>query len=386
MLLRRLASEARFISSRRLDQSTRDTTRRFLFEAPGILCLFHTAALRGRFAVVSFMQLIQSTFIARDTPPSMPSFTAVGECPPMLQCSICLEPWTDAVEVVPCEHIFCRQCVAASRQCPLCRGGIAGLIQPNPILCNMAARALMQCRSCPWQGPRSHTAAHKCDHSGDVLYAASQTQGMALGLGASDASNFGFEPEAEEEPTHAAGAVVIADEGERPWREYNMTRVRYEEFRGAFTRVDLMRSGTIDRWQVGTLMRELDYAQKDSDIDRMFALMDTGKAGRLTFEMFCTWLRYNCPKQQRARVAPPASATAAAASAPTGPPRPSYYSPSLGDGVSTAAAPTLAGVHLGADAPSLRTGDGHTACDNVGVMQGLPSVADIAAQYAMPTF
>jgi hypothetical protein len=93
----------------------------------------------------------------------MPTFTVVGEFEEDLRCVICLDPWTDPVELLPCRHVFCRGCLppaAGLRQCPTCRGAIKTLAEPNRILRNLADEVRVKCDECAWEGARSSRASH----------------------------------------------------------------------------------------------------------------------------------------------------------------------------------------------------------------------------------
>ena len=94
---------------------------------------------------------------------SMPTFTVVGEFSEDLCCVICLDPWTDPVELLPCRHVFCRGCLrpaAGPRQCPTCRGAVHTLAEPHRILRNLADDVRVKCDACSWEGARSTRAAH----------------------------------------------------------------------------------------------------------------------------------------------------------------------------------------------------------------------------------
>ena len=87
----------------------------------------------------------------------------IGEFSKDLECAICLEPWKDPVELQPCKHVFCRECVQRLDKCPDCRQGINSLAPPNRILVNMASEVQVQCKRCSWKGSRAASSTHRCD-------------------------------------------------------------------------------------------------------------------------------------------------------------------------------------------------------------------------------
>ncbi|SCU71839.1 rab1 (small gtp-binding protein rab1, putative) [Trypanosoma equiperdum] len=52
----------------------------------------------------------------------------------VVACAICLEQWSDPVELLPCTHIFCRGCVSTATVCPICRAEVTGLRTANRYL------------------------------------------------------------------------------------------------------------------------------------------------------------------------------------------------------------------------------------------------------------
>jgi hypothetical protein len=82
-----------------------------------------------------------------------------------IQCGICLEPWADPVELRPCEHIYCRTCVARLVSCPTCRRSVQEFRVPNRTLCNIAADVVVRCEGCARTGTRDASNHHVCEGS-----------------------------------------------------------------------------------------------------------------------------------------------------------------------------------------------------------------------------
>lgn len=99
-------------------------------------------------------------------------FTAVAGFPKDIECSICLDSWSDPVELQPCGHIYCRKCVARCQSCPECRAKIASTTTPNRILINLANQVTVSCNECPWTGNREESErAHpksSCPRTGNT--------------------------------------------------------------------------------------------------------------------------------------------------------------------------------------------------------------------------
>jgi hypothetical protein len=87
--------------------------------------------------------------------------------PPDVECVICLNPWTAPVELQPCGHVFCHDCVETVATCPSCRGPINGRHEPNRVLRNIVHSLPGKCGRCGWRGVRGqHLESHSltaCD-------------------------------------------------------------------------------------------------------------------------------------------------------------------------------------------------------------------------------
>lgn len=90
-----------------------------------------------------------------------------------VRCAICLDPWTDPVELAPCGHVFCRRCASASSSalpfggvCPTCRAALQPrLVEPNRILRNIADDVVVRCQQCGWRGAHARRFHHPCGNN-----------------------------------------------------------------------------------------------------------------------------------------------------------------------------------------------------------------------------
>jgi hypothetical protein len=81
---------------------------------------------------------------------------------PELLCSVCLDTWKDPVEIKPCAHIFCKECLGQLDRCPDCRVAIGSTKKPNRILCKLAEEIKVKCSGCGWSGTREESSKHRC--------------------------------------------------------------------------------------------------------------------------------------------------------------------------------------------------------------------------------
>jgi hypothetical protein len=79
-----------------------------------------------------------------------------------LTCAVCLDPWTDPVELRPCTHIFCKKCLWRQKKCPVCRSAITSQQKPHRIMLNMVEGLRVRCTECKWEGLRGSAPAHPC--------------------------------------------------------------------------------------------------------------------------------------------------------------------------------------------------------------------------------
>jgi len=119
------------------------------------------------------MMMARPSFLGKIPPPSQNAFlgepgthfTYPSEYAKELECTICLNPWLDPMEL-NCGHIFCYECLRKTDQrlCPLCRAEIVSGKAPNRALRSLADSITVQCLVCPWKGPREQFPKHdaKC--------------------------------------------------------------------------------------------------------------------------------------------------------------------------------------------------------------------------------
>jgi len=90
-------------------------------------------------------------------------FTAHDTTDRSLVCAICMDSWIRPVQLLPCSHVFCADCVAPLSVCPMCRAVIQARTTPEPLLLSLAETALVSCRYCPWVGSREESRDHSCE-------------------------------------------------------------------------------------------------------------------------------------------------------------------------------------------------------------------------------
>jgi hypothetical protein len=74
--------------------------------------------------------------------------------PDDVECVVCLNPWTKPLEIQPCGHIFCLNCIETVPKCPSCRGDIVSRREPNRVLRNIVNSLPGRCTRCNWKGVR----------------------------------------------------------------------------------------------------------------------------------------------------------------------------------------------------------------------------------------
>lgn len=265
-----------------------------------------------------------------------------------LTCPLCLDSWKDPVEMVPCEHIFCKGCAKILKNCPVCRRSIEGQRAPNRTLVNMALQVRVKCRVCCWTGKREESLNHKCgppsqNPSNYGSAAASFSEGstpqvwqdhlMVPQQGTSNWGGFGapgFPPPSTQQgphrfsggapmyaapppqpssgfysqPPHGGGRVpqrryqTIVPTGNRPWMLYGIDQQEYDQIVSLFIFFDDDDSGQLDKGEVSRLAHWLNFARTPQEVDRIFADMDSNGSGSLSLAEFLTWLKYNKPNPE----------------------------------------------------------------------------------------
>uniref|UniRef100_A0A7S1QYW8 RING-type domain-containing protein n=1 Tax=Neobodo designis TaxID=312471 RepID=A0A7S1QYW8_NEODS len=181
------------------------------------------------------------------------SFTVTGTYNPYVECDICLEPWFDPVELRPCEHLFCRRCIAKCLDCPDCRAPIQAQHEPSPVLARIAGRTEVRCDLCQWTGTRAEQGGHltACP-KGMGLAAAAFSGGGGAGSTTTLLSGADRGAAKERQARRASAAVVHTPtdpkhaDPRRPWITYSLGPKTYERFAAAFDR-HATREGSADR-------------------------------------------------------------------------------------------------------------------------------------------
>ena len=276
-----------------------------------------------------------------------------------LECTICLEPWDNPVELQPCRHVFCARCVEGMQSCPACRAAVTGRAAPNRILVNMANEVAVKCRRCGWTGSRELSRAHVCAGAAPppppTVPPPPQTAPPPQPYGAPPPQPYGAPPAAAPlaasgvygppsdydarrqpppgyhaphphreapprvaapapMPSAAAGAAYGGPYGRvgdakaaasGPWTQYNMEPDEYDHVMAVFINFDQDDSGELDRGELTTLARWLNFAHSPADIERMFRDMDTDGSGALSLDEFCRWTMMHRPDSHALYGLPP---------------------------------------------------------------------------------
>jgi hypothetical protein len=77
-------------------------------------------------------------------------------------CTVCRDVWVKPVTVKPCDHIFCRHCVANFSKCPDCRQPITGFAKPHQILVRQSEAIRVRCADCAAEMTRKDSYSHSC--------------------------------------------------------------------------------------------------------------------------------------------------------------------------------------------------------------------------------
>lgn len=261
-----------------------------------------------------------------------------------LMCALCLDSWKEPVEMVPCGHIFCKECASILKSCPVCRGSIEGQRTPNRTLVNLALSVRVKCRTCGWKGTREESLHHKCGAPSysDIFDQASKPQSAVSGHSAPDptAAPFGVpnypssntfaawqqQPSPQQQPQGSYGGMgypqqqqqmgyferpqqppmapprrryqTIEPSGSRPWMLYGIDQQEYDQIVSLFVFFDDDDSGQLDKNEVSRLARWLNFARTPQEVDAIFADMDSDGSGSLSLGEFLTWLKYNKPNPE----------------------------------------------------------------------------------------
>ena len=86
---------------------------------------------------------------------------AAVDCPKEVECAICLDVWTDPIQLIPCGHVYCKKCVSKLDKCPQCRTDIRSHKFPQSRIRREAGDVLVECPACGWQGTKRQAEDHK---------------------------------------------------------------------------------------------------------------------------------------------------------------------------------------------------------------------------------
>eukprot|EP00672_Neobodo_designis_P028897 CAMPEP_0174835500 /NCGR_PEP_ID=MMETSP1114-20130205/5436_1 /TAXON_ID=312471 /ORGANISM="Neobodo designis, Strain CCAP 1951/1" /LENGTH=417 /DNA_ID=CAMNT_0016069449 /DNA_START=35 /DNA_END=1288 /DNA_ORIENTATION=+ len=218
-----------------------------------------------------------------------PTFTSASpeDCKE-IECAVCLEPWDGPVELAPCGHVFCAACAQPLQRCPDCRQQIRARKDPNRILCNLANAAQMRCEACQWVGSREASRGHRC----------APTPSRSPQPPPPGPSAYHQPPPPQQQQRHWQAPPPQAASADAPWRRFGLGQDEYDHIFAVFMTFDTDGSGELDRAELKTLCRWLNYAHSDADVDAMFRAMDTDGSGALSMDEFCGWISTHRPDPQ----------------------------------------------------------------------------------------
>jgi hypothetical protein len=79
-----------------------------------------------------------------------------------IQCTVCHTPWENPVELKPCGHVFCRECIANPEECPFCLASVKSAQKPTQALIDLINEVFVMCEHCDWAGSRQQAKMHMC--------------------------------------------------------------------------------------------------------------------------------------------------------------------------------------------------------------------------------
>lgn len=121
------------------------------------------AAAQGTFAAKAQLAALESKVRASDLNYLRSLEYVEGILTEHLTCIICFQPYLDPVEVAPCEHIYCRDCLLQydlDQGCPTCRGAITGVGWAHRTMANMANDLAVICKKCNQEVARGKIISH----------------------------------------------------------------------------------------------------------------------------------------------------------------------------------------------------------------------------------
>lgn len=243
-----------------------------------------------------------------------PFFTAVSGFSEELECALCLDSWKNPVELVPCGHIFCSECLPEkTKKCPLCRGAITSRKPPHRTLVNLALELTVQCSQCGWKGAREQSATHTCSppekpkeevkettpakKTEGKVKRPSKVNGSAKSSKAGTASSSGGaspnDPASPKVPVKKDCGPLPP--GNTPWVQYGMSKEEYDQIVSLYLNFDEDGNGRLGFTEMKKLARWLNFAHTTEQITVLFAAMDADGSGEVTLEELLNWLKDHRP-------------------------------------------------------------------------------------------
>ena len=231
-----------------------------------------------------------------------------AEHPPnSITCAICLDPWDEPVELVPCGHVFCRCCISdgaiknchnkVATTCAICRQDVDGFCEPHPILIAMAGAVEVTCRRCHWQGTRRTAGRHLCNN---WLSEEANTGKYGVPVEAQrlsrHSSSAGVSDESSSDVTRLVEVGQAHMLSERPWFDFNLKKDVYLGMKAEF---ETRSRGGIGLRQsdIFELLVQFDFQLKEpgAELDALFSAFQCHQRqnGLLTFPQLLTWLKYS---------------------------------------------------------------------------------------------
>ncbi|CCW65976.1 unnamed protein product [Phytomonas sp. Hart1] len=229
-----------------------------------------------------------------------------------LTCNICMDSWKDPQEVVPCGHIFCKECCKSIHTCSICRVPIQSYRKPNRALVNLALQVRVRCGKCQWSGTREESLRHQCgvvEPAGGAAMGAGSPypfQSSPFLHGTAPAPNLNphlvNSPNPVSPPPSIPGGraggrryEVIEPYGPEPWRLYGIQQAEYDHLFSLFLFFDSDESGVLNFEEISRLAHWLNFAHSRQDVERIFNDMDVYGRKKLSVGELLTWMKYNKP-------------------------------------------------------------------------------------------
>ena len=195
-----------------------------------------------------------------------------------LECAVCLSPFEKPVEIVPCNHVFCRDCINGLDSCPECRVSIQGREHPNRVIVNMVLQLKGRCTVCEWTGSREtfeSTHRGRCPGSPPAKLSPMPPPDV--------------EPPMQRQRSSATSAYFSDPFGGEPiWTEYGLDQLEYDEIVAAFAQRDESGEGLTSS-QIAPVARWLNAPNTADDMAELFDMFSVGDGAKITLHQFCVW-------------------------------------------------------------------------------------------------